>query len=114
MRDILVRLGTDAGQLTIAELIQEREAAASEIERLRSNQDRADATTNLPRRMREASALAAKVAPRGCEPLQLGELVCLLKQLVLCGLRVCGHTRLKSNSLGLHQDSFAEGRGIVL
>ena len=53
MRDILVRLGTDAGQLTIAELIQEREAAACEIERLRSNQDRAGATTNLPRSTRE-------------------------------------------------------------
>src|ERR1700675_1935535 len=32
MRDILVRLRTDAGQLTIAELIQEREGAACEIE----------------------------------------------------------------------------------
>ena len=75
MRDILVRLRTDAGQLTIAELIQEREAAACEIERLRSNQDRAGATTNLPRRLRETPAPAAKVALPGHEPLQLGELV---------------------------------------
>lgn len=36
MRDILVRLRADAGQLTMAGLIQEREAAACEIERLRT------------------------------------------------------------------------------
>jgi len=36
MRDILVRLRADAGQSTLATLIQEREAAACEIERLRS------------------------------------------------------------------------------
>ena len=35
MRDILIRLREDAGQLTLAVLIQEREAAAWEIERLR-------------------------------------------------------------------------------
>jgi len=35
MRDILVRLREDAGQLTLAILFQEREAAACEIERLR-------------------------------------------------------------------------------
>jgi hypothetical protein len=35
MRDILVRLRSVAGQLTLATLIQEREAAACEIERLR-------------------------------------------------------------------------------
>jgi predicted DNA-binding transcriptional regulator AlpA len=35
MRDILVRLREDAGQLTLATLFQEREAAACEIERLR-------------------------------------------------------------------------------
>jgi prophage regulatory protein len=35
MRDVLVRLRVDAGQLTLASLIQEREAAAHEIERLR-------------------------------------------------------------------------------
>jgi predicted DNA-binding transcriptional regulator AlpA len=75
MRDILVRLRTDAGQLTIAELIQEREAAACEIERLLSKQDRAGPTTNLPRSTRETPAPAAKVALRGHEPLQLGELV---------------------------------------
>jgi prophage regulatory protein len=34
-RDILHRLRSDAGQLTIATLIQEREVAAAEIERLR-------------------------------------------------------------------------------
>jgi hypothetical protein len=33
MRDILGRLRTDAGQLTIAALIQEREVAAAEIAR---------------------------------------------------------------------------------
>jgi prophage regulatory protein len=35
MRDILMRLRSDAGQLTLAVLIQEREAAACEIEQLR-------------------------------------------------------------------------------
>ena len=35
VRDILDQLRTDAGQLTIATLIQQREAAASEIVRLR-------------------------------------------------------------------------------
>jgi len=35
MRDILMRLRSHAGQLTLAVLIQEREAAACEIERLR-------------------------------------------------------------------------------
>jgi len=35
MRDILVRLREDAGQLTLATLFQESEAAACEIERLR-------------------------------------------------------------------------------
>ena len=35
MRDILMRLRTDAGQMTLAVLIQEREAAACEIEQLR-------------------------------------------------------------------------------
>ena len=34
MRDILEHLRTDAGQLTIATLIQQRDAAASEIVRL--------------------------------------------------------------------------------
>jgi hypothetical protein len=43
MRDILVRLRRDAGQLTLAELIQERQAAACEIERLRNQQDRSNA-----------------------------------------------------------------------
>jgi prophage regulatory protein len=35
MRDILMRLRTDAGQMTLGALIQEREAAALEIEQLR-------------------------------------------------------------------------------
>ena len=48
MRDIVDRLRTDAGQLTIASLIQEREAAASEIERLRGTIDRLNAATNVP------------------------------------------------------------------
>jgi prophage regulatory protein len=39
MRDILLRLRSDAGQLTFAILIQEREAAACEIERLRDKQE---------------------------------------------------------------------------
>ena len=43
MRDILVRLRADAGQLTLATLIREREAAACEIERLRSQLEAAQA-----------------------------------------------------------------------
>jgi hypothetical protein len=48
MLDILTRLRTDAGQLTIAALIQEREAAAVEIERLRKQLDTSFARRSLP------------------------------------------------------------------
>lgn len=48
MRDILDRLRIDAGQLTIAALIQEREAAACEIERLRETVDRIRASKPPP------------------------------------------------------------------
>ena len=40
MRDILLRLRTDAGRFILAVLIQEREAAASEIEQLREQLQR--------------------------------------------------------------------------
>lgn len=48
MNDILTRLRADAGQLTIAALIQEREAAAAEIERLRSKVDWLTASRSPP------------------------------------------------------------------
>jgi hypothetical protein len=44
MHDILARLRSDAGQLTIATLIQEREAAAAEIERLQRTIERLGAS----------------------------------------------------------------------
>ena len=77
MRDILVRLRTDAGQLTIAELIQEREAAACEIERLRNRQDRAMAAAIPPRGAREAPPppVPAKIAPSARPAVELGALV---------------------------------------
>jgi prophage regulatory protein len=47
MRDILTLLRTDGGQLTIATLLQEREAAAIEIERLRGQLDVRSARQSL-------------------------------------------------------------------
>lgn len=77
MRDILLRLRTDAGQLTIAELIQEREAAACEIERLRNQQSRAVAAAIPPRSAREAlpPPTLAKVVPSAQPAVDLGALV---------------------------------------
>ena len=74
MRDILVRLRPDAGQLTIAELIQEREAAACEIERLRNQQSRAVAVAIPARGMREAlpPPTPAKVVPSARPAVELG------------------------------------------
>jgi len=54
MLDILTRLRVDAGQLTIGALIQEREAAAVEIERLRKQLDTAAARQSLPPSQRVA------------------------------------------------------------
>jgi predicted DNA-binding transcriptional regulator AlpA len=75
MRDILVRLRTDAGQLTLAELIQGREAAACEIERLRSKQDHAVAAITSRRGVRETSPPLAKVVPSARPAVELGALV---------------------------------------
>jgi prophage regulatory protein len=47
MRDILERLRTDAGQLTIASLIQERGVAAAEISRLRETIERLTASKTV-------------------------------------------------------------------
>ena len=59
MLDILTRLRTDAGQLTIGTLIQEREAAAVEIERLRKQLDTAFARQSLPLSRNAAHTQAA-------------------------------------------------------
>lgn len=78
MHDTLTRLRRDAGQLTIAALIQEREAAAAEIERLLQTIER------LSARGREAHQSAAKVtstrATSGAAPTQ----VTLLRLTDLC------------------------------
>jgi len=58
MRDILIRLREDAGQLTLAVLIQEREAAAWEIERLRGQLRQRGAADGAPKSIRAAMPLA--------------------------------------------------------
>jgi prophage regulatory protein len=87
MRDIVARLRRDAGQLTIAELIQGREVAACEIERLRDQQDRPRVA--IPN-VRSAPALspppATKSQAAGPQPLQLGALVRLSDVCKLVGL----------------------------
>jgi len=77
MRDILERLRRDAGQLTLAELIQEREAAACEIERLRNQHQQVVAVTP-----RSHARIGSAVMPPTSDPvigkprsLQLGALV---------------------------------------
>jgi prophage regulatory protein len=86
MRDIIARLRRDAGQLTIAELIQEREAAACEIERLRDQQDRARVAMPTPRDAPAPPQPATKSPAAAPQPLQLGVLVRLSDVCKLVGL----------------------------
>ena len=75
MHDIVARLRRDAGQLTLAQLIQEREAAACEIERLRNQRDRSNPMTATPRKARVVQPPVPKHSPDERQPLQLGALV---------------------------------------
>jgi prophage regulatory protein len=75
MHDIVARLRRDAGQLTLAQLMQEREAAACEIERLRNQQNRSHPMTASPRNARVVQPPAPKHSPDERQPLQLGALV---------------------------------------
>ena len=68
MHDIVARLRRDAGQLTLAQLIQEREAAACEIERLRNQQDRSNSVIPAPYNARVALPPAAKSSPNERRP----------------------------------------------
>jgi hypothetical protein len=86
MRDIVARLRRDAGQLTIAELIQEREAAACEIERLRERQDGPRIAVPGSRSAPAPSPLAPRIAAERPQPLQLGALVRLGDVCKLVGL----------------------------
>lgn len=86
MRDIVARLRRDAGQLTIAELIQEREAAACEIERLRDQQDRARVTMPTIRNAPATPPPTTKSAAAAPQSLQLGALVRLSDVCKLVGL----------------------------
>jgi prophage regulatory protein len=56
MRDILLRLRSDAGQLTIAALIQEREAAACEIESLRRKREQIVPNATVVRATKESKS----------------------------------------------------------
>jgi prophage regulatory protein len=58
MQDILIRLRADAGHLTLGVLIQEREAAAWEIEQLRGQLRQRVAAGPVPRVNRPAKAVA--------------------------------------------------------
>ena len=86
MRDIVTRLRRDAGQLTLAELIQEREAAACEIERLRDQQDRARVAVPTPRGAPVPPPPATKSPAAAPQPLQIGALVRLSDVCKLVGL----------------------------
>lgn len=86
MRDIVARLRRDAGQLTIAELIQEREAAACEIERLRDHQDRPRLAVPSSRSAPAALPPAPRIAVERPQPVQLGALVRLSDVSKLVGL----------------------------
>src|SRR2546426_5810263 len=71
MRDILIRLREDAGQLTLAVLIQEREAAAWEIDQLREQLRKRVAAEAAPRSNRPAVAVTRPdplVKPRALHP----------------------------------------------
>ena len=86
MRDIVARLRRDAGQLTIAELIQEREAAACEIERLRERQDRLRVAVPSSRGALAPPPPAPGIAAERPQALQLGALVRLSDVCKLVGL----------------------------
>ena len=86
MRDIVARLRRDAGQLTIAELIQEREAAAYEIERLRDQHDRLQVAVPPSRTTPAPPPTAPKTSAERPQPLQLGALVRLSDICKLVGL----------------------------
>jgi predicted DNA-binding transcriptional regulator AlpA len=65
--DILERLRIDPGQRTLGQLLQEREAAAQEIARLRSHIDRlrtVDAIQTPDREMRASPAMPAAASKR--------------------------------------------------
>ena len=86
MRDIVARLRRDAGQLTLAELIQEREAAACEIERLRERQDGIRVAVPTTRTAPASLPSAPKSSAERPQPLQLGALVRLSDVCKLVGL----------------------------
>jgi prophage regulatory protein len=88
MRDIVARLRRDAGQLTFAELIQEREAAACEIERLRERQDGLRVAVAVPPSRAASAPLSPppKISAERPQPLQLGALVRLTDVCKLVGL----------------------------
>ena len=60
---IIERLRIDPGQRTLGKLLQDREAAAHEINTLRERQERVSAIRNKPRKATEAST-AAPITPR--------------------------------------------------
>src|SRR5262249_37740884 len=68
-------LRRDAGQLTMAELIQEREAAACEIERLRERQGGLRVAVPSSRTAPASLPPAPKISGERPQPLQLGALV---------------------------------------
>jgi prophage regulatory protein len=86
MRYIVTRLRRDAGQLTIAELIQEREAAACEIERLRDRQGGLPVTRPTSRTTPAPPPHVLKNSAERPGPLQLGALVRLSDVCKLVGL----------------------------
>jgi prophage regulatory protein len=86
MRDIVARLRRDAGQLTLAELIQEREAAACEIERLRDQQNRARVAMPPSRTAPASLPPATRGSAERSQPIQLGALVRLSDVCKLVGL----------------------------
>jgi len=71
MRDILDRLRVDAGQLTIAGLIQEREVAASEIEHLRERLKHEVAKQSSKRRTPDDQHLLRNAKPSDVTPVLL-------------------------------------------
>jgi prophage regulatory protein len=86
MRDIVARLRRDAGQLTIAELIQEREAAACEIERLRDKQERSRVAGPTSRTAQAPQPPIPKTSAERPQLPQLGALVRLSDVCKLVGL----------------------------
>ena len=83
MRDIVDRLRTDAGHLTISVLIQEREAAASEIERLRRTVERLTLASKVSSQplQRETPKNVYPAAPMPTNPATLFRLVEVCKTL---------------------------------